>query len=137
MIHQKKEHVFLISSSFFLSLFFSLVVIHVLTGKSSKGKLKGRSKGISDPVTAEEDQLDNSVVNNSGGGGRNLSGSAPATPTEADTSINESTGSGSWSRNSLRGSKCKFSFSLQLSVTCTFFKKFEAKFTIFDHFLRH
>jgi len=83
-------------------------VIHVLTGKSSKGKLKGRSKGISDPVTAEEDQLDNSVVNNSGGGGRNLSGSAPATPTEADTSINESTGSGSWSRNSLRGSKCKF-----------------------------
>lgn len=102
--------------------FFSLVVIHVLTGKSSKGKLKGRSKGISDPVTAEEDQLDNSVVNNSGGGGRNLSGSAPATPTEADTSINESTGSGSWSRNSLRGSKCKFSFSLQLCVTCTFFK---------------
>ena len=34
---------------------------------------------------------------------RGLGGSAPATPTEAETAIESTTG---WNRNSLRGSKC-------------------------------
>lgn len=37
--------------------------------------------------------------------GRGMGGSAPATPTEAETATNQSV-IGSWSRNSLRGSKC-------------------------------
>ncbi|XP_057365532.1 F-BAR domain only protein 2-like isoform X2 [Daphnia carinata] len=69
-----------------------------------KGKVKagkGRPlKGGGDP--AEEPMSPVDVV--SVASGRGLGGSAPATPTEAETATNSSA-TGSWSRNSLRGSK--------------------------------
>lgn len=87
-------------------MFFSLCVcvcVYVLAGKGKVKAGKGRPlKGGGDP--AEEPTVD--VV--SVASGRGLGGSAPATPTEAETATNQSA-TGSWSRNSLRGSKCNFS----------------------------
>ena len=79
------------------------------------GKSKVKSKGRTPKGAGEVDLEVNSPLGMStvvgGGGGRGLlSGSAPATPTETDSSCNQSTTGagpgGGWSRNSLRGSKC-------------------------------
>ena len=81
-----------------------------LLGKG-KVKVKGRTpKGGGDQTEANP-------VGVPSVGGRGMSGSAPATPTEAETCNQSTTG---WSRNSLRGSKCKFLlFSLLLDPTRT------------------
>ena len=72
-----------------------------LAGKG-KVKIKGRTpKGGGD-------QMEPNPVGVPNIGGRGMGGSAPATPTEAETCNQSTTG---WSRNSLRGSKCNFFFS--------------------------
>lgn len=57
--------------------------------------------------SAAEEPMSPSVDVVSVASGRGLGGSAPATPTEAESATNQSA-TGSWSRNSLRGSKCNF-----------------------------
>lgn len=101
-------------------MFFSLCVcvcVYVLAGKGKVKAGKGRPlKGGGDP--AEEPTAD--VV--SVASGRGMGGSAPATPTEAESATNQSA-TGSWSRNSLRGSKCNFPTFFLLVVSRTKTKK--------------
>ena len=85
------------------------VCVCVLAGKG-KVKVKGirTLRGGNDPVTASAveqrmNPLDSTLPS---AGVRSLGGSAPGTPTEAEAVINQSATTGSWSRNSLRGSKC-------------------------------
>ena len=84
------------------------VCMYVLAGKG-KVKVKGNRtlKGGDDPMTASAAEqrmnpLDSTLPI---AGVRSLGGSAPGTPTEAEAAINQSA-TGSWSRNSFRGSKC-------------------------------
>ena len=89
--------------------------MYVLAGKS-KVKASGKVrplKGGGD--SAAEEPMSPSVDVVSVASGRGLGGSAPATPTEAESATNQSA-TGSWSRNSLRGSKCNF---LRLSSLLT------------------
>ena len=97
---------------------FSLCVcVCVLAGKGKVKAGKGRPlKGGGDPADEPMSPVDVASV----ASGRGMGGSAPATPTEAETATNQSA-TGSWSRNSLRGSKCNFSdflphLSLSLSL---------------------
>ena len=85
------------------------VCVCVLAGKG-KVKVKGirTLRGGNDPVTASAveqrmNPLDSTLPS---AGVRSLGGSAPGTPSEAEAVINQSATTGSWSRNSLRGSKC-------------------------------
>lgn len=81
------------------------VVVCVLAGKGKAKAVKNRPrKAAGDPPdTAAEPANREDVVSVTSG--RGVSGSAPATPTEAESATNQSV-IGSWSRNSLRGSKC-------------------------------
>ena len=93
------------------------VCVCVLAGKGKVKAGKGRPlKGGGDPADEPMSPVDVASV----ASGRGMGGSAPATPTEAETATNQSA-TGSWSRNSLRGSKCNFSdflphLSLSLSL---------------------
>lgn len=83
------------------------VCVYVPAGKS-KVKASGKVrplKGGGD--SAAEEPMSPSMDVVSVASGRGLGGSAPATPTEAESTTNQSA-IGSWSRNSLRGSKCNF-----------------------------
>ena len=81
-----------------------------LAGKG-KVKIKGRTpKGGGD-------QTEPNPVGVPNIGGRGMGGSAPATPTEAETCNQSTTG---WSRNSLRGSKCNFLFSFLVDPSSEF-----------------
>ena len=77
-----------------------------LAGKG-KVKIKGRT-----PKGGGE-QTEPNPVGVPNIGGRGMGGSAPATPTEAETCNQSTTG---WSRNSLRGSKCNFFFSFLVDL---------------------
>ena len=96
------------------------VCVCVLAGKGKVKAGKGRPlKGGGDPADEPMSPVDVASV----ASGRGMGGSAPATPTEAETATNQSA-TGSWSRNSLRGSKCNFSdflphLSLSLSLVVT------------------
>ncbi|XP_046655135.1 F-BAR domain only protein 2-like isoform X2 [Daphnia pulicaria] len=89
-------------------------LLNLFTSSSSsspnaQGKSKVKASGKVRPLkgggdSAAEEPMSPSVDVVSVASGRGLGGSAPATPTEAESATNQSA-TGSWSRNSLRGSK--------------------------------
>lgn len=82
-------------------------VVCVLAGKGKVRAGKSRARKASDGGGNDDPDAEPASREDVGSvtSGRGMGGSAPATPTEAETAVNQSV-IGSWSRNSLRGSKC-------------------------------